>query len=227
MEGNAQYHYLMDPSGHPIFISDMAFKVMDKEGTIGRWMKSGMIKGVYSSSEPRFADQYMHKVFPPEKPKAEEPDIPKIITALKEKGKFSGIFGLPIQDYLNDPESHENVVQTLVDQYGDNPKGVKTAIGDEAFKEIEPMLKRAHKIEVKEEKAETEQADNTKKIMDQADEITKDGSELGEKMLSVPDKRNKETGEVTMKDEPAKVVISRLKERHDKLTELIKCLGAA
>jgi hypothetical protein len=223
MEGNAQFHYLMDPQGHPIFISDNAFKVLDQEGTLGKWMKSGMIKGVYSSSEPGFSDVYMNKVFPPDKPKAGEDDAKKIILALKEKGNFTegGGFGISLQHALGDVEQHEGIVEMLVDQYGDNPSGIKKAIGKDAFEEIEPMLKRAHKIEEKAEKEETIQTDESKKVLDQP--IT---DEQGETKIRVP-KKNAKTGEIETEDRPAKEVISRLKDRHNKITELINCLGAA
>ena len=237
MEGNAKYHYVMDQDGKPIFLSEQSFKVLDQEGSLKKWMKSGMIKGVYSSSEPGFFDQYMSKVFPPkeEKPKQEGSDTEQVVSTLKAfKDKMAdGAFNMAIKQHMEHPEQHEDLVQMIVDQYADEGSrgGLKKALGTELFNELEPTLKRIVKSQEKTETKELggketkllEEAkpEEVKKVLNQP--IT---DEQGETKIPVP-KRNAKTGEVETEDRPAKEVISRLKARHNKITELINCLGAA
>lgn len=54
----AKYKYLVNDEGHPIFMSDKAFKVLEKEGRIAEWQKDGTIKAVHDNADPEFAQRY-------------------------------------------------------------------------------------------------------------------------------------------------------------------------
>lgn len=54
----AKYHYLINGTGDPIFLSDRSFKTLEQEGTIAKWQKDGTIQSVNKSDDPDFARRY-------------------------------------------------------------------------------------------------------------------------------------------------------------------------
>ena len=83
----AKFHYLVTDEGHPIFMSDNSFKVLDKDGKIAQWMKDGTIKDVVKSDDVEFSNKYRDLVKPEEGEK-EEPHVEQaadLIEANKEK----------------------------------------------------------------------------------------------------------------------------------------------
>lgn len=57
-DGTGTYHYLVDNSDNPIFLSDKGFKVLDQDGKINEWLKDGRIKDVAKSDDPSFGQRY-------------------------------------------------------------------------------------------------------------------------------------------------------------------------
>jgi len=60
--GEAKYHYLTNDQGQPIFMSDKSFKVLDQEGTIGKWIIDQTVEGVHSSDDKDFSQKYKEHV---------------------------------------------------------------------------------------------------------------------------------------------------------------------
>lgn len=85
--GEAKYHYLINDEGHPIFMSDKSFKVLEKEGTIAQWMKDGTIENVHKSDDPEFAQRYKDFVGAKDEATVEGKDVMDHADSLIEENK--------------------------------------------------------------------------------------------------------------------------------------------
>lgn len=109
--GEAKYHYLVNDEGHPIFMSDKSFKVLEKEGTIAQWMKDGTIENVHKSDDPEFAQRYKDFVGAKDEATVEGKDIMDHAAGLIEENKNKlGVY------YGSAKENPELFYQTVSDQ---------------------------------------------------------------------------------------------------------------
>lgn len=149
-DGTASYHYLINNAGKPIFLSDNSFKTLDREGKISDWLIDGTIEDIYSSDEPSFSDKYKQMTSDAEKapaafkPKLEEDQQRHIIEALRvanASGQLSGGMKGMADIHLDKPESHQELAEYVISQGADNQTSMKEALGDEAYKKVEPLIK--------------------------------------------------------------------------------------
>lgn len=109
--GEAKYHYLVNDEGHPIFMSDKSFKVLEKEGTIAQWMKDGTIENVHKSDDPEFAKRYKDFVGAKDEATVEGKDVMDHAASLIEENKDKlGVY------YGAAQENPELFYQTVSDQ---------------------------------------------------------------------------------------------------------------
>jgi hypothetical protein len=122
----AKFHYLINDEGHPIFMSDNSFKVLDKEGKIGQWLKDGTVKEVVKSDDPEFGQRYKDHVITKDEATVEGKDLKDHAAALVEQNKAKlGSFYFQAKA---DPEGFLNTVSGAVkeneatarEQYGDD-----------------------------------------------------------------------------------------------------------
>lgn len=83
----AKYHYLINEQDNPIFLSNQSFKVLGKEGTIGKWMQDGTIKSVHDNTDPEFAQRYKEFVEVKSEAAVEGSDIMDHAKSLIEENK--------------------------------------------------------------------------------------------------------------------------------------------
>jgi hypothetical protein len=56
--GTAQYRFLVNEQGSPIFLSDKSIDILERGGVIDKWIREGLIDSIYSSDNPDFAERY-------------------------------------------------------------------------------------------------------------------------------------------------------------------------
>lgn len=203
MEGKGKYMFLEDKTGAPIFISDQSFKVLDADGKIAEWIKTGTIEGVHSSTEPGFDADYKEKIkaakspdveAPPVKePEVEADDQTKVINAFKDHADdLSGSVKLMVDGAIGDPKLYEDLTKGIISQAIDHPTLIKEQVGNEIWKKIEPIVNKSRKES--EALAETERA---KKEQDAKPEPSKSVPEPEEK--SEPTRQEKVNDVVDLK----------------------------
>lgn len=162
-DGTAKFHYLINDSGKPIFLSDNSFKALDREGKIADWMKKGTIEDIHSSDEPGFSDKYKQmtadeeKAPQPFKPKLEEGQQEHIIDALRvanAAGELSGGMKGMADLHLDKPESHQELAEYVISQGVDNQSAMKEALGKDAYWKIEGIIKDQKSVRDQEREAE-------------------------------------------------------------------------
>lgn len=157
MEGKGKFHYLSDVTDQPIFISDQSFKVLDADGKIAEWIKSGTIEGIHSSEDPNFDATYKEKIKSGKSPDVEavpvkeaviEPnDQTKIINALKDHAEdISGVFKLSVDGSIGDPKKYESLTKEVISQAIDHPTLTKEMLGKNIWNKIEPIVSEQKKI---------------------------------------------------------------------------------
>jgi hypothetical protein len=227
MEGKGKYKFLTDHQDRPIFISDNSFKVLDADGKIAEWIKTGTIEGVHSSTEPGFDADYKEKIkaskgpepesVPVKEPTVENDDQSIVINALKDHaGDLSGTFKMTVEGAIGDPKNYEELTKEIVSQAIDHPTLAKEMLGNEAWKKIEPIVNKARKEA--ESLAETERVKSVRSATQEPilkQEI--EGIDLKRKARAEMDFEGKK-----MRTD---AVIDKLKERHNTLEDIIKnCL---
>lgn len=235
LEGKAKFHYLVDAHDQPIFLSDNAFKTLDAEGKIKSWKKQGLIKDVAHNSDPNFASEYNKKMMAEDEQENEKtpeqraktpsmvPDLSPedqstVIEALRtHRGDLTGSMKFQTDAGIEDPGNHQELAQGVISQMNDNPGQAKVMLGEDAYKKIKPILDAQKDKALQPEGART--PEESKKIIDQKLSPEQEGTKIDVKV------KNKKTGEVTTEKEDASVSIAKLKERHNKLEQIINCIG--
>jgi hypothetical protein len=83
----AKFTYLVNGEGHPIFLSDRAFKTLEQEGTIAKWQLDGTIEGVHKSDDPDFSQRYREFVQAKDESAVEGGDVLEHAKGLIEENK--------------------------------------------------------------------------------------------------------------------------------------------
>lgn len=233
MEGKGKYHYLTDVTDQPIFLSDQSFKVLDANGILADWIKSGTIEGVHSSDEPNFDSEYKEKMkdkkgpdvkaAPVAEATVEPDDQTKFINSLREhREDITGMFKFLVDEGIEDPKHHEDLTKEIISQAVDHPTLAKDMLGPNIWKKIEPIVTEKTR-EVEKERAE--RAEVNKKT-----EVAPEEKEAATKVL----KQKIEGMELTRKARKeinfegkkvrADIAIEKLKDRHSRLEDVINCL---
>lgn len=221
MEGKGKFHYLVDRNDNPIFISDQSFKHLDSSGRLAEMMKEGSVKDIHSSDDPGFSREYKQSLKDrapeaeePYKPTLEPEDHENIIQALKDnRHQFSDAGEHWIGTHLDNPKAKpEEISEAIISQAMDhgNQQKVAEMIGPEAFKVVKPIIEEQKAL--RKEKAnlpDLREKEAVSGILDQQID-----NSTGRKPVTLD-------GESMRGD----VAVKQLKEKHTKLSDLIKnCL---
>lgn len=193
-DGTGTYHYLVDNSDNPIFLSDKGFKVLDQEGKINEWLKGGRIKDVVKSDDPSFGTRYKEYMGVKEESNVEGKDIMDHGKDLIEQNKDK--LGVYYQVAKDNPEPFYKEVADQVfgrnadgsiskrpdaevesrTQYGDDivdlakmmhPETEESKLKAELSETVDPVLSRINNAEYINEKELDKVSDHLYDILDQ------------------------------------------------------------
>lgn len=108
-----KFHYLTNDEGQPIFMSDKAFKALDKDGTIAKWITDGTVDGIHSSDDPEFGQRYKEHL---------------------EAKNESSVEGKSFKDHASDLiEENKNKLGTTYAVAKENPELFYKEVADQVF----------------------------------------------------------------------------------------------